>query len=136
MPFPFDLTEDATSDLEEIVAYIAVDNQRAALKVADELESAFRFLADWPFAGHTRQDLTDSEVRFWPNGRYLIVYADQDSTSHPRCLPRIERFGSSLATPARTPLNPHPPATAPTTSIASSPFATVSGNLTSIPMCE
>ena len=76
MPFPFDLTEDATSDLEEIVAYIAVDNQRAALKVADELESAFRFLADWPFAGHTRQDLTDSEeVRFWPNGRYLIVYA-------------------------------------------------------------
>ena len=76
MPFPFDLTRHATEDLEEIVAYIAVDSERAALKIADDLESAFRFLADWPLAGHTRQDLTDSEeARFWPCGRYLIVYA-------------------------------------------------------------
>ncbi len=77
-PFPFDLTDDATSDLEEIVAYIALDNQRAALKIADDLEATFRFLADWPLAGHisARPDLRFRRyLRFWPNGRYLIVYS-------------------------------------------------------------
>jgi len=76
MPLAFDLTEEATADLEEIVGYIAVENQRAALRIADELESAFQFLADWPFAGHLRQDLIDSDlVRFWLSSRYLIVYS-------------------------------------------------------------
>jgi toxin ParE1/3/4 len=75
MAFPFDLTEYATADLEEAISYIAADSIAAALNVADNLENAFRFLADWPDAGHRRQDLTDSpDVRFWPTGRYLITY--------------------------------------------------------------
>ena len=26
--------------------------------------------------GHTRRDLTDRDVRFWPEGSYLIVYRE------------------------------------------------------------
>ena len=75
MPHPFDLTEAATTDLEETIACIAADSVTAALKVADQLESAFRFLADWPEAGHHRPDLTnDPDLLFWPTGRYLIAY--------------------------------------------------------------
>jgi len=39
------------------------------------LESTFRFLADWPDAGHPRQDLTNfPDLLFWTTGRYLIAY--------------------------------------------------------------
>ncbi len=31
-------------------------------------------LAEMPNLGHTRKDLTDKPVLFWPVGRYLIVY--------------------------------------------------------------
>ncbi len=75
MAFPFDLTEDATADLEEAISYIAEDSEQAALRVADELEDAFQFVAEWPLLGHRREDLTDSpDVRFWRSGRYLIAY--------------------------------------------------------------
>ncbi len=75
MAFPFALTEDATADLEEAISYLAEENEHAALKVADELEDAFRFVAEWPLLGHRREDLTDSpDVRFWRSGRYLIAY--------------------------------------------------------------
>ncbi len=75
MSLPFDLTEAATTDLEEAIAYIAADSVKAALGVADNLEASFRFLAEWPEAGHRRKDLTDvPELLFWPTGRYLIAY--------------------------------------------------------------
>ncbi len=75
MPFPFDLTEEATADLEEAISYIAADSVRAAIKIADQLESTLHFLADWPETGHRRQDLTENdELRFWTAGRYLIAY--------------------------------------------------------------
>jgi len=80
VPLPFDLTESATTDLEEAIAFIAADNVRAAIGVADNLESSFRFLAEWPEAGHRRQDLTDvPDLRFWPSGRYLIAYLPSKS---------------------------------------------------------
>lgn len=31
-------------------------------------------LAERPRMGHTRSDLTQRDVRFWPVGSYLIVY--------------------------------------------------------------
>lgn len=72
---PFDLTEAATADLEEAVAYIAQDSVKAALGVADNLETTFLFLSKWPNAGHRRDDLTDDpDLLFWPTGRYLIAY--------------------------------------------------------------
>lgn len=33
-----------------------------------------RFVASLPDAGHTRSDLTNERVKFWPVFSYLIVY--------------------------------------------------------------
>ncbi len=75
MPLPFCLTEDATSDLEETVAFIARNNPAAALKLAEDLEHTFLFLSEWPGAGHKRSDLTSHpEARFWTHASRLIVY--------------------------------------------------------------
>jgi plasmid stabilization system protein ParE len=72
---PLPLTEEATADLEEAIAYIGEDSPRAALRVVDTLEDAFRFLAEWPSLGHRRQDLTHApDLRFWTSGRDLIAY--------------------------------------------------------------
>jgi plasmid stabilization system protein ParE len=40
-------------------------------------------LRNWPGGprmGHTRPDVTDRDVRFWPNGSYLIVYRQLPAT--------------------------------------------------------
>jgi plasmid stabilization system protein ParE len=31
-------------------------------------------LAQWPYSGHSRPDLTPKKVLFWPADSYLIVY--------------------------------------------------------------
>ena len=35
---------------------------------------AFRLLANRPELGHTREDLPQPSLRFWPVGSYLVVY--------------------------------------------------------------
>jgi plasmid stabilization system protein ParE len=64
----------ARQDLRDIQSYIAADNVEAARKVMRELRSAFRKLAQNPLLGHTRLDLTNQPVRFWPVYSFLIVY--------------------------------------------------------------
>lgn len=39
-----------------------------------KLRNAFELLGQNPKAGHTRKDLTDEEVLFWPVAKYLIIY--------------------------------------------------------------
>jgi plasmid stabilization system protein ParE len=34
-------------------------------------------LAKWPGSGHTRHDLTQIDVRFWPVRSYLVVYREK-----------------------------------------------------------
>ena len=43
----------------------------------DELFEAFEHLAEWPGSGHTRRDLTQRDVRFWPVRSYLVVYREK-----------------------------------------------------------
>jgi len=75
MALPFSLSEDALLDLEQALAHIAQDSTRAANRLADELEQTFLFLAQWPSAGHTRDDLSpDQDLKFWPMKNYLIGY--------------------------------------------------------------
>ena len=75
MPAAFSLTEDATADLEAAVALIARTNPDAAVKLADSLEDAFFFLAEWPGLGHRRSDLTSvDDVRFWTVAPRLLAY--------------------------------------------------------------
>jgi antitoxin ParD1/3/4/toxin ParE1/3/4 len=69
------LAPEAAEDLVHIWGYI---RQKADVEIADRVESAIRqkidFLARNPVSGHSRNDLTDEPVKFFPVYSYLIVY--------------------------------------------------------------
>lgn len=66
----------ARLDLIDIWLYIAEKNIVAADKISAEIESACEILAQSPHLGHSRKDLTKSNVRFWPVHDYLVIYRD------------------------------------------------------------
>ncbi len=70
----YSLTPAAKADLIEISEYIRFDSPGAARRVLAEIRRSMRRLAEMPRIGHTRKDLTDKPVRFWPIYSYLIVY--------------------------------------------------------------
>ncbi len=73
----YELTPEAVSDLFEIWNFINRDNPEAADRVEAAVLRACELLADSPFAGRVRKDLTPLPVRFWvvhPYSKYLIVY--------------------------------------------------------------
>jgi plasmid stabilization system protein ParE len=77
MNTPFQFTTQATEDLDEIWWFIAEDNRDAAERVELEIIATCRRLANYPFMGTKRQDITALPVRFWtvtkfPN--YVVVY--------------------------------------------------------------
>jgi antitoxin ParD1/3/4 len=77
MNAPFQLTPQATEDLDAIWWFIAEDNREAADRVEMEILATCRRLAKHPRMGTMRQDVTPRPVRFWiitkfPN--YVIVY--------------------------------------------------------------
>jgi toxin ParE1/3/4 len=66
----------ARRDLLEIVDYIAQRNPDAAERMRQRFLAAVEMLGKRPALGHVRHDLVAPElrVRFWPVGRYLVVY--------------------------------------------------------------
>jgi toxin ParE1/3/4 len=72
------LAPEAALDLVQIWRYI---RKESTLEMADRVEAAIRnkiaFFAKSPGAGHSRTDLTDENVRFFPVYSYLIVYRPQ-----------------------------------------------------------
>ncbi len=73
------LSQIAEQDIDEIIAFIAVDNRMAAMKFLNTLFETLDMLSENAFIGHKRNDLTDKPVRFWPfKLRYLIVYSDSN----------------------------------------------------------
>ena len=71
------LSREARNDLDDILDYLDTQSQAASSRVESQLIESFKFLAENPSAGHLRQDLTDIALRFWPVGKYLIVYIPQ-----------------------------------------------------------
>ena len=71
----FKLSPEAAQDIREIWAYIAADSIKAARRVRLQILDACQRVARNPGIGHSREDLTDKPVLFWPTGSYLIVYA-------------------------------------------------------------
>ena len=72
---PFRLAPEARQDIKEIWSYIARDSIEAAARVRQEIRDNCRLLAQHPYIGHERDDLTTREgVRFWPVYGYLIIY--------------------------------------------------------------
>ena len=74
---PFQLTLQATEDLDGIWWFIAEGSREAADRVEKEIIATCHRLAGHPLIGHHRLDITPLQVRFWtlpkyPN--YVIVY--------------------------------------------------------------
>ena len=82
----FKLSPEAALDIRDIWAYIADDSVKAARKVRLSLFDACKLLAENPNIGHTREDLTDQAVLFWPVGSYLITY---DPRTRPLAVVRV-----------------------------------------------
>lgn len=70
----FTLSPLARQDLNDIWDYIAQDDLDAADRVINEIHEAILLISTMPGIGHSREDLTDKPLRFWPVRRYLIVY--------------------------------------------------------------
>ena len=70
----FEVTEASRADILEIWDYIRTDNIDAADKVIDRLHDSFAKLGRNPMLGHLREDLADSEHRFFLVYSYMIVY--------------------------------------------------------------
>ena len=72
---PFQLTEDAIFDIHAIWLYLL---QRESLETADrvvtDIFNGFYKLADNPFIGHRRADLTTKNVLFYRIFSYLVIY--------------------------------------------------------------
>jgi plasmid stabilization system protein ParE len=71
------LTALANTDIFDIWSYIAERNENAADRVERAIYDACAFLAEGPFRGHPRPDLTRRAARFWTLTRYpnyTIVY--------------------------------------------------------------
>ena len=71
----FRLSPLARQDIREIWAYIANDSIEAATKVRQRIRDDCLQLAQHPFLGHRREDLTTrDDVLFWPVYSYLVIY--------------------------------------------------------------
>jgi toxin ParE1/3/4 len=82
----FTLTPEAQDDLIALQDYIALDNPATAARVLDECFESFAKLAESPFIGHKREDLTRRDVRFWSLYSYMIVY---DANTKPVSIVRV-----------------------------------------------
>lgn len=78
MPARFVFTEEAETQLLEILDSLADESESAAIRVRDAISDAADKLAENPGIGHTREDLTDRPLKFWNVYSYLVVY-DPDS---------------------------------------------------------
>ena len=64
----------ARQDLREIQSYIARESLQGARRVMAEIRTACARLAENPYLGHRREDLTEQPVLFWPVRSYFIIY--------------------------------------------------------------
>lgn len=61
----FIFTEEAETQLLEILDYLADESESAAVRVRHAIYDAVGKLAERPGIGHTREDLTDRPLKFW-----------------------------------------------------------------------
>ena len=69
------VSAEAKQDLADIKSYLTEEGgARVASQVLKQLKAAMEFLSNTPGAGHSREDLTEAPLKFWPVFSYLIVY--------------------------------------------------------------
>jgi plasmid stabilization system protein ParE len=74
------LTDLAKPDIRDIVGYIRQRNPEAARKARLELRQAMQRLAEFPYMGHLREDLTSEPLQFWTVYSYLIAYRPDETS--------------------------------------------------------
>jgi plasmid stabilization system protein ParE len=84
----YQFTPQAEGDLLDLWSFIARDSPDAADRVEAAIFRACDLLADSPFAGNTRKDLTPLPLRFWvvqPYSSYLncLRPGEEATSSHP-----------------------------------------------------
>jgi plasmid stabilization system protein ParE len=79
----FQLTPQASEDLDRIWWFIAQENRDAADRVEEEIVAACERLARFPLMGTQRLDITPLPVRFWT----LAAYPNYVIVLPPRQLP-------------------------------------------------
>ncbi len=73
-------SEKARDDLRAIVDHVTDESGPGrAAGVVRSLFDALERIAEMPGIGHRREDLTGSDLRFWPVFSYLIVYRPASS---------------------------------------------------------
>ena len=70
----YEISPGAREEIREIWDYIARDNEDAADRWILKLVEQFDLIARNPGIGHTREDLNDLEVLFWPVEKYIVIY--------------------------------------------------------------
>ena len=82
----FKLSPEAAQDIREIWVYIAADSIKAARRLRLQIFDACQRIVGNPGIGHSRADLTDKPVLFWPAGSYLIIYTAREPVEIVRVL--------------------------------------------------
>ena len=85
----YQFTPQAVDDLFEIWAFIARDNVGAANRIEEAVYEACELLAEGPFRGSVREDLTRLPVRFWVVQAYPTYFVVYDPCSDPLQIIRI-----------------------------------------------
>jgi plasmid stabilization system protein ParE len=70
----YDVSKEAQNDLFEIWRRIAEDSVGLADRIDSEFHELFESLAEMPRQGHTRSDLTNRPVLFFPLYSFLVIY--------------------------------------------------------------
>jgi antitoxin ParD1/3/4/toxin ParE1/3/4 len=69
------LSKEASEDLRGIRRYLEGNAGKSVARyVLQSLRDAIRLLGERPGIGHSREDLTDEPLKFWPVFSYLIIY--------------------------------------------------------------
>jgi antitoxin ParD1/3/4 len=74
MPSLYDVSAEAQDDLFDIWRRIAEDSTDLADRIEREFYDLFASLGRMPGQGHTRKDLTQRAVLFFPLYSFLVVY--------------------------------------------------------------
>jgi antitoxin ParD1/3/4/toxin ParE1/3/4 len=70
----YDVSAEAQNDLYEIWQRIAEDSVDLANRIEREFYDLFASLGQMPGQGHSRKDLTNRPVLFFPLYSFLVVY--------------------------------------------------------------
>jgi antitoxin ParD1/3/4 len=101
----YEVSAEAQNDLFEIWQRIALDSVELAHRIEGDFYRLFDSLGRIPLQGHSRKDLTNRPVLFFPLYSFLVVYRPdaRAGSHHGRPARPAECKADSQGAPLRTP---------------------------------